>query len=174
MNVKAAICSIRYGNGSIPLSASASHSRNRSRPRSRPVPDVFQTQRSNLPPSPHAQELRFLRGPPCRRRSLQGGAVSFGRAPLIASSIHLPIHSFIHPSIHLILNKRVLEDSTHVFPEVRKNQPYVTDSFQTSASPRNVPHQNIDPHPYIIICKPKIAWVGNVSLDRLGAASAAL
>ena len=43
----------------------------------------------------------------------------------------------------------MLEDSTHVFPEVRNNRPCVTDSFQTSASPRNVPHQNIDPHPYV-------------------------
>ena len=64
------------------------------------------------------------------------------RAP--GRNIHLPIHPFIHPSIHLTLNERVLEDSTHVFSEVRNNQPYVTDSFQTSASPRNYPRQNID------------------------------
>ena len=31
---------------------------------------------------------------------------------------------------HLTLNERVLEDSTHVFPEVRNNQPYVTYSFR--------------------------------------------
>ena len=71
--------------------------------------------------------------------------------PLVVSSIHLPIHPFIHPSIHLTLNERVLEDSTHVLPEVRNKRPCVTDSFQTSASPRNVPHQNVDPHPYIYI-----------------------
>ena len=41
----------------------------------------------------------------------------------------------------------MLEDFAHVLPEVRNKRPCVTDSFQSSASPRNVPHQNIDPHP---------------------------
>ena len=63
----------------------------------------------------------------------------------------------------------MLEDSTHVFPdpEVRNNQPYVTDSFQTSASPRNVPHQNIDPHPnsvFIIRWKRFVAFAFAVAV----------